>query len=100
MRVNKFILVERNDGAELRLGCVENHADLLRAGEKCLGGGFFKVSDALKRVVMWDKSHDFGYPDFSRRTVLPDGRYRGYSFYCVPDLFMPMEDYEVTVEVV
>lgn len=102
MKVNKFVLVQKEEGVtEIRLGCVEVHCDLLRENEKCLGGGFFKVKEDKRQVLMWDKSHDFGYPKFGGRSFVSNDKLKGFSFYYLPDLFMPLDDeYKINVEFV
>ena len=79
MKVNKFVLVQKEEGVtEIRLGCVEVHCDLLRENEKCLGGGFFKVKEDKRQVLMWDKSHDFGYPKFGGRSFVSNDKLKGF----------------------
>lgn len=102
MKVNKFVLVQKEEGVtEIRFGCVEVHDDLVHEGEKCLGGGLFKVKEDTRQVLMWDKSHDFGYPKFGGRLIVSDDKLKGFLFYYLPDLFMPLDDdYKVNVEFV
>lgn len=98
----KFVLIEKeNNVAEIRLFNVEVHSDLVHEGEKCLGGGFFKFKEDKKQVIMWDKSHDFGYPQFENREIVCyDDDWEGFNFYYVPDLFMPLDaDSKVDVKI-
>ncbi len=100
----RFVVIEKGSNiTELRFGEVDFHKNLVLAGEKCLGGGFAKVKADAKQVIMWDKSHDFGYPKFAKHNVIDadpgDGDpWTGYDFYYVPDIMMPKdEDYRIEV---
>lgn len=100
----RFVVIEKDpETTELRFGYVNWHKDLVCPGEKCVGGGFAVVKNDDKQVIMWDKSHDFGYPKFAKHNVIDadpgDGDpWAGYDFYYLPDLFMPMdEDYRIEV---
>lgn len=98
----KFVLIERpNNEAEIRLFNVEMHCDLVRNGEKCLGGGFWKFDDDKKQIVMWDKSFDFGYPKFEgKKIICYDEDWEDFEFYYVYDLFMPRdEESKINIEV-
>jgi hypothetical protein len=98
----KFVLIEKeNNVAELRFANVELHSDMVLKGEKCLGGGFFKIKEDTKQLIMWDKSHDFGYPKFEgKKIVTEEFGFEDYTFYYVPDLFMPLDaDSKVDVKI-
>jgi len=63
---DKFIIFKRNgvDCSGMRLGMVEFHKDLLSCNETCLGGGFFDIDRDNNVLYLYDKSYDFGYPQF------------------------------------
>ena len=63
----KFIITM--DG-HLRLGMVRLHKDLLKPGDRCLGGGFFRFDYVSNRMVLEGKSYDFGPPLWHLLNVL------------------------------
>lgn len=50
----------------LRLGEVKRHYDLLRPGEHCLGGGFYKLDYLSRRLLLNGESSEFGEPAWER----------------------------------
>lgn len=96
--MNKFVCIKKEDKVEIRLGDVENHSDLVLAKETCVGGGFYNVRENEKTVLLWDSSFAYGYPKFGDKNVVDD-LWEGYTFYYLPDLFMPLDDcYKINVE--
>lgn len=96
--MNKFVCIQKPNKTEIRLGDVENHCDLVLKNEKCSGGGYYKVEEEEKTVILWDKSFDYGYPKFTDTNTV-DELWKDYTFYYVPDLFMPLDDcYLINVE--
>lgn len=108
--MNKFVLIEKPDNcAELVLGDVEFHRNLLWKGQKCLGGGFFKVKEDNRQIIMWGKSDDYGYPKFKGNQCYADWEileingidainHTDWSFYYLPDVSMPIDDlYKVNI---
>lgn len=59
MMLPKFIITM--DGV-LRLGMVNQHKDLLKAGEQCIGGGYYTFDYVLNRIILDRSSYDFGKP--------------------------------------
>jgi hypothetical protein len=55
----KFIIT--NDG-HLRLGRVNMHKDLLKAGDVCIGGGYYEIDYTQNRLILSRESYDFGRP--------------------------------------
>jgi len=56
----KFIVVKDKSSNEIlfQFGDVEFHKDLLKANQKCLGGGFYEIEDS--NLFLYGESHDFG----------------------------------------
>lgn len=57
----KFIIT--GDGT-LRLGMVNRHFELLKPGEKCLGGGYYELDYLSHRMLLSGVSTDFGAPEW------------------------------------
>ena len=55
----KFILTK--DGT-LRLGMVKRHLELLKAGEVCIGGGYFSLDYISRRLLLSGASSEYGEP--------------------------------------
>ncbi len=59
MTLPKFIITM--DGY-FRLGMVNQHKDLLKQGEQCIGGGYYTFDYVSNRIVLDRSSYDFGKP--------------------------------------
>jgi len=59
MNLPKFIITMNG---YLRLGMVNQHKDLLKAGEQCIGGGYYTFDYVSNRIVLDRSSYDFGKP--------------------------------------
>ena len=59
MTLPKFIITL--DGV-LRLGMVNQHKDLLKAGDQCIGGGYYTFDYVSNRIILDRSSYDFGKP--------------------------------------
>ena len=54
---------ERNSGiGVLRLGMVNQHKDLLKPGDQCIGGGYYTFDFVSNRIILDRSSYDFGRP--------------------------------------
>ena len=70
MMLPKFIISmerlrvgERNSGiGVLRLGMVNQHKDLLKPGDQCIGGGYYTFDFVSNRIILDRSSYDFGIP--------------------------------------
>ena len=67
MKHPKFIITNRG---YLRLDIVYLHRDLLMPHEDCLGGGFYEYDYVGDKLMLSDKSYDYGYPQWSKINVL------------------------------
>ena len=67
MTLPKFIITL--DGY-LRLGMVNQHKDLLKPGEQCIGGGYYCFDYASSRILLDRSSYDFGRPKWHLLEVL------------------------------
>ena len=59
MNLPKFIITI--DGY-FRLGMVNQHKDLLKYGEQCIGGGYYSFDYVSNRIILDRESYDFGRP--------------------------------------
>ena len=59
MTLPKFITTM--DGY-LRLGMVNQHKDLLKFGDQCIGGGYYTFDFVSNRIILDRSSYDFGKP--------------------------------------
>ena len=59
MTLPKFIITM--DG-HFRLGMVSQHKDLLKPGDQCIGGGYYRFDFISNRIVLDRESYDFGKP--------------------------------------
>ena len=59
----KFILTK--DGT-LRLGMVKRHLELLKAGESCIGGGYYEVDALSHRLLLSGASSEYGEPSWDK----------------------------------
>ena len=72
---NKFIITM--DGY-LRLGMVNQHKDLLKPGDQCIGGGYYVFDIVSNRIILDRESYDFGRPKWHLLDVLKvPSTYRG-----------------------
>ncbi len=46
----------------LRMGMVNMHADLLKQGDVCIGGGYYQFDFVSNRIIFDRRSYDFGKP--------------------------------------
>ena len=58
-RQSKFILTKNGI---LRLGEVQRHCELLKAGETCIGGGFYELDYLQHRLLLSGASSQYGEP--------------------------------------
>lgn len=59
MTLPKFIITM--DGY-LRMGMVNQHKDLLKGDDQCIGGGYYQFDWASNRLLLDRSSYDFGRP--------------------------------------
>ena len=59
MTLPKFIITM--DGY-FRLGMVNQHKDLLKPGDQCVGGGYYHFDYTTNRILLDRESYDFGRP--------------------------------------
>ena len=59
MTLPKFIITM--DGY-FRLGMVNQHKDLLKPGDQCIGGGYYQFDWTSNRLILDRSSYDFGRP--------------------------------------
>ena len=70
----------------LRLGMVNQHRDLLRPGDQCIGGGYYTFDFVSNRIILDRSSYDFGKPKWHllERLKVPSV-YRGLRLVYVYD---------------
>ena len=59
MKLPKFIITM---DSFFRLGMVEMHKDLLKPGERCIGGGYYQFDYVSNQIILDRESFDFGQP--------------------------------------
>ena len=59
----KFILTK--DGT-LRLGMVKRHLELLRGGDRCIGGGYYELDTLSHRLLLSGASSEYGEPGWDK----------------------------------
>ncbi len=59
MTLPKFIITM--DGY-FRLGMVNQHKELLKLGDSCIGGGYYHFDYTSNRIILDRSSYDFGKP--------------------------------------
>ena len=59
MALPNFIITM--DG-HLRMGMVNQHKDLLKPGDQCIGGGYYTFDYVSNRIILDRSSYDFGRP--------------------------------------
>ena len=75
MTLPKFIITL--DG-HLRMGMVNQHKDLLKPGDQCVGGGYYHFDFISNRIILDRASYDFGKPKWYLLEVLKvPSTYRG-----------------------
>ncbi|MBO5602383.1 MAG: hypothetical protein J5957_07260 [Prevotella sp.] len=83
MTLPKFIITM--DGV-LRLGMVNQHKDLLKAGDQCIGGGYYTFDYVANRIILDRSSYDFGKPKWHLLDTLKvPSVYRGLHLVYVYD---------------
>ncbi len=55
----KFIITKEGT---LRLGNVKRHCELLKAGESCIGGGYYSLDYITHRLLLSGASSEYGEP--------------------------------------
>lgn len=70
----------------LRLGMVNQHKDLLKPGDQCIGGGYNTFDYVSNRIILDRSSYDFGKPKWHllERLKVPSV-YRGLRIVYVSD---------------
>ena len=46
----------------IRFGIVNQHKDLLKPGDQCIGGGYYRFDIISNRIILDRESYDFGKP--------------------------------------
>ena len=95
MALPKFIITM--DGY-LRLGMVNQHKDLLKGDDSCIGGGYYQLDWTSNRLILDRASYDFGRPRWHLLDMLKvPASYHGLRIiYTYDDNFH--EDYIVSDE--
>ncbi len=95
MLLPKFIITM--DGV-FRLGMVNQHKDLLKPGDQCIGGGYYQFDFVSNRLLLDRESYDFGRPRWHLlETLKVPSTYRGLRIiYTYDD--GSQEDFDVTEE--
>lgn len=95
MTLPKFIITL--DG-HFRLGMVNQHKDLLKGGDQCIGGGYYQFDYTTNRIMLDRASYDFGRPKWHLLdTLFMPSVYRGMRLvYKYDDGFH--EDFNVSEE--
>ena len=75
MNLPKFIITMNG---VFRLGMVNQHKHLLKAGDQCIGGGYYHFDFVSNRIILDRESFDFGRPKWHLLDVLKvPSTYRG-----------------------
>ena len=83
MALPKFIITI--DGV-LRLGMVNQHKDLLKPGDQCIGGGYYSFDFVSNRIILDRSSYDFGKPKWHLLdTLMVPSVYRGLRIVYISD---------------
>ena len=95
MALPKFIITM--DGY-FRLGMVNQHKDLLKPGDQCIGGGYYHIDYTTNRILLDRESYDFGQPKWHLLDTLKvPSVYRGLRLvYTYDDNFH--DDFNVSEE--
>ena len=67
MTLPKFIITMEG---YLRLGMVNQHKDLMKPGDQCIGGGYYYFDYTSNRIILDRSSCDFGRPKWYLLDVL------------------------------
>lgn len=96
MTLPKFIITM--DGY-LRLGMVNQHKDLLKPGEQCIGGGYYQFDWTSNRLLLDRASYDYGRPRWHLLDTLKvPASYRGLTIiYTYDDGFH--EDFNASEQI-
>ena len=71
MALPKFIITM--DGY-FRLGMVNQHKDLLKPEDQCIGGGYYHFDYTTNRILLDRESYDFGSTMIISTTTLTSAR--------------------------
>lgn len=83
MALPKFIITI--DGV-LRLGMVNQHKNLLKPGDLCIGGGYYSFDFVSNRIILDRSSYDFGKPKWHLLdTLMVPSVYRGLRIVYISD---------------
>ncbi len=95
MALPKFIITM--DGY-LRLGMVNQHKDLLKGDDSCIGGGYYQFDWTSNKLLLDRESYDFGRPRWHLlETLKVPEVYRGLRIvYVYDDGFH--DDFDVSEE--
>lgn len=75
MTLPKFIITM--DG-HLRMGMVNQHKDLMKPGDQCIGGGYYYFDYTSNQLILDRSSYDFGRPKWHLlETLKVPSHYRG-----------------------
>ena len=80
------------------MGMVNQHKDLLKPGEQCIGGGYYYIDYTSNRIIFDRSSYDFGRPKWHLfdKLVVP-AAYKGMRMvYQYDDNYR--DDFDVTGE--
>ena len=76
MTLPKYVITM--DGV-FRLGMVNQHKDLLKPGDQCIGGGYYHFDFVSNRIILDRSSYDFGKPKWHLlETLKVPSTYRGH----------------------
>jgi hypothetical protein len=67
MTLPKFVITMKGF---FRLGTVNQHKDLLKPGDQCIGGGYYHFDYTSNRIILDRSSYDFGKPKWHLLEVL------------------------------
>ena len=67
----------------LRLGMVNQHKDLLKGDDSCIGGGYYQFDWASNRLLLDCASYDFGRPRWHLLNTLKAASKREQSQACL-----------------
>ena len=75
MTLPKFIITMQG---YFRLGQVNQHKDLLKPGDQCIGGGYYRFDYTSNRIILDRSSYDFDKPKWHLlETLKVPSVYRG-----------------------
>jgi len=96
MTLPKFIITMEG---VLRLGMVNQHKDLLKQGDQCIGGGYYTFDFISNRIILDRSSFDFGQPKWHLlETLKVPSIYRGLQLiYKYEDGFH--DDFRISEEI-